>query len=57
MRWVENLFYMGVMINAFRIFVGNLKGRDHSKDLRMNVRILVILEWIFDGIHLALDSD
>jgi len=34
MRWVENLFYMGVMINAFRIFVGEYEGERPLERLR-----------------------
>jgi hypothetical protein len=35
---------MGEMRNAHSILVGNLKGRDHLKDLDVDGRI--ILEWI-----------
>jgi len=32
------------MKNAYTIFVGNLKGREYSKDLGVDVRI--ILDWV-----------
>jgi hypothetical protein len=30
---------MGEVRNAYTVFVGNLKGRDHSEDLGVDVRI------------------
>jgi hypothetical protein len=35
---------MGEMSNAYKIWLENLKGRDHSEDLNENGRI--ILKWI-----------
>jgi hypothetical protein len=35
---------MGEMRNAYKLMVGNLKGRDHSEDLGVVGKI--ILEWI-----------
>jgi len=42
---------MGEMRNSYKIFVENLRGRDHSEDLGIGGR--VILEWM----HLAQDRD
>jgi hypothetical protein len=35
---------MGEMRNAYRVLIGNLKGRDHSDDVGVDRKI--ILEWI-----------
>jgi hypothetical protein len=35
---------MGVMRNAYKILIENLKGREHSEDLGVDGKI--ILEWI-----------
>jgi hypothetical protein len=43
-RWPRNAALMGQMMNAYKILVENLKGRDHSKD--MDVDGGIILEWI-----------
>jgi hypothetical protein len=37
---------MEAMRNVYKILVGNLKGRDHSKNLGADGRI--ILDWIFE---------
>jgi len=44
MRWAGRVVRMGEMRNAYKILVGNLKGRDHSDDPDVGGRI--ILEWI-----------
>jgi hypothetical protein len=36
---------MGEMRNAYKILFPNVKGKDHSEDLRVDGK--VILEWIF----------
>jgi len=36
---------MGEMRDAYKMFVGKLKGRGHSENLKVDGRI--ILEWIF----------
>lgn len=41
----EHVARMGDRKNAYRVFVGHLKVRDHLKDLR--VRGKIILKWIF----------
>jgi hypothetical protein len=33
MRWVRHVTRMGEMRNAYRVFVGSLKARDHLEDL------------------------
>jgi len=43
MRWVRHAARMGQMINAHNILVGNMMGRDPSKDLDVGGRMLV---WI-----------
>jgi hypothetical protein len=43
MRWTGHIAHMGE-INACKILVGNLKGRDHSGDLGVDGR--TVLEWI-----------
>jgi hypothetical protein len=35
---------MGEVRNAYNILIGNLKGRDHSEELCVGVKI--ILEWM-----------
>jgi hypothetical protein len=42
--WVGHVARMGDVRNAKKNWLENLKGRDHSKDLGVDVRI--ILEWI-----------
>jgi hypothetical protein len=44
MRWVGHVAHMGEMRNAYKIWLENLKGRDHLEDLGVDGRI--ILEWI-----------
>jgi hypothetical protein len=44
MRWAGLAARMGDMRNAYKILVGNLRGRDHSEELGVAERI--ILEWI-----------
>jgi hypothetical protein len=43
MRWAGHVGRTGEMRNSYKIFVGNLKGRDHVKDLGIDGKI--ILEW------------
>jgi hypothetical protein len=44
-RWARrHVARMGEMRNSYKIFVENLRGRDHSEDLGIGGR--VILEWI-----------
>jgi hypothetical protein len=38
MIWSGNAARMEQMKNAYKILVGNLKGRDHSKDLDVDGR-------------------
>jgi hypothetical protein len=47
---------MEAMRNAYEILVGNLKGREHSEDLRVDGKITLgwkVAEWM----HLAQDRD
>jgi hypothetical protein len=48
MRWPVHVAHMGEIRNAYKILVGNLKGRDHSEDL--GVEATIILEWMLMGI-------
>jgi len=34
------------MRNAYDILIGSQKGRDHSKDLGINGRIILYIDWI-----------
>jgi hypothetical protein len=45
MRRVRNVARMRDVMNAYSIWLENLKGRNHSEDLSIDGRI--ILEWIF----------
>jgi hypothetical protein len=45
MRWIGHIACMGGMRNAYKFWLGNLKGRDHAEDLGIDGRI--ILDWIF----------
>jgi hypothetical protein len=45
MRWAGHVALKGQTINAYKILVGNLKGTDHSEELRVEGKI--ILELIF----------
>jgi hypothetical protein len=38
MSWVGHVAHMGDMRNAYNIFVGKPKGRDHSKELGIDVK-------------------
>jgi hypothetical protein len=40
-KWAEHVALMGEMIKANRIFVGKLKGRDHSKDLAVDGKLIL----------------
>jgi hypothetical protein len=40
MSWMGHVVVMEGMRNAYRILVGNFKGRDHSKDLGVDGRII-----------------
>jgi hypothetical protein len=64
MQWAGQVVRVGEIRNAYKILVGNLKGKDHSKDLGVDGRI--ILEWTlgkYDGkiwtgcIYLVQDRD
>jgi hypothetical protein len=56
-RWLEHVTLVGEIINAYELWTGNLKGRDHSKDLGVDVSIILEgwegVEWM----HLAQDRD
>jgi hypothetical protein len=41
MRWTRHVADMGEMRNAYKIFVRNLKGKDHVEDLCVNWRIIL----------------
>jgi hypothetical protein len=41
MRWVGHVVRMGKIINAYKIWLGCLKGRGHSKDLGADGRIIL----------------
>jgi hypothetical protein len=43
-KWSGHEVCMGDMENAYKILIGNLKGRDHPEDLGIDWRI--ILKWI-----------
>jgi hypothetical protein len=43
MRWVGHVACMGKMRYVYKIWVRDVKGRDHSEDVDVNGRI--ILEW------------
>jgi hypothetical protein len=42
MRWAGHVAFMGKMRNAYKILVGNLKGRDHLEDARVNGRVIIL---------------
>jgi hypothetical protein len=44
-RWAGYVARMGEMRNKYRILAGELKGRDHSKDLGIGERIILKLIW------------
>jgi hypothetical protein len=44
MRLAGHIARMGAMRNTYKVFIGNLKGRDHSEDRGIDVR--KILKWI-----------
>jgi hypothetical protein len=45
-RCTGTIAHIGDIINSYKMLVGNLKGRDRSKDLGVNG--VMILEWILD---------
>jgi hypothetical protein len=47
MRWVGNAACMGVKIKAYKVLVGQLKGRDYLEELHIDG--MVILTWILGG--------
>jgi hypothetical protein len=44
MRWAGHVAQMGDRSGAYRVLVGDLRDRDHLKDVSINGRI--ILKWI-----------
>jgi hypothetical protein len=41
MRWVGHAAHMRAMRNAYRYLLGSLNGRDHSKNIGVDVRIIL----------------
>jgi hypothetical protein len=41
MRWARHVARMGAVINAYRIWSENLKGRDYSEELGIDGRIIL----------------
>jgi hypothetical protein len=41
MRWTGHVVHMKEMRNAYSIFVGNLKGSNHSEDPDIDGRIIL----------------
>jgi hypothetical protein len=39
---VGHVVHTGEMRNAYKILVENLKGRDHSEDLSIDVKIILV---------------
>jgi hypothetical protein len=45
MRWAGLVTRMGERCGAYRVFMGNMRGREHLEGLGLDGRI--ILKWIF----------
>jgi len=45
-RWTGDVARTGELTNAYKFWLKNLKGRDHSEDLDVDRKI--ILEWILE---------
>jgi hypothetical protein len=58
-EWAGHVPHMGKMRNVYTFWLGNLKGRNHSEDLGVDVSIIKMdlreIRWkVMDCIHLAL---